>query len=116
VGHGRCVFREILVFSFSFSSGLSYEALRPGKEEAATAHSLKTFSDINRSEINSTRHGQSLDRLRQLPDTHHPLPYTRRVEGIFDDARDLNGPSSTGPSSTNNILEGLCFLVTHARF
>lgn len=90
-----------------FTTGWGTDALRPGKEEAATAHSLKTFSDINRSEINSTRHGQSLDRLRQLPDTHHPLPYTRRVEGIFDDARDLNGPSSTGPSSTNNILEDI---------
>jgi len=36
----------------------------------------------------------------------HPLSYTRRVEGLFDDVRDPNAPSSSKSCSVNNVLEG----------
>ncbi|KAG2336896.1 Pet127-domain-containing protein [Suillus weaverae] len=80
-----------------WTTGWGEDALRPGENES---HGLQgSFSgDGRQSEIKSTRRGQP-------PHIRHPLPYTRRVEGLFDDARDLNAPSSGGPSPINNILE-----------
>lgn len=74
-----------------WTTGWGEDALRPGENESYG--SQESFSGIQ-----STSCGQPLH-------IHHPLPYTRRVEGLIDNARDLNAPSSSGPSSINNVLE-----------
>ncbi|KAG2127544.1 mitochondrial protein Pet127-domain-containing protein [Suillus bovinus] len=83
----------------SWITGWGEDALRPGENEN---HELReSFSgDGPQNRVKSTRRGQP-------PHQRHPLPYTRRVEGLFDDARDVNDPSSSGPSSINNILEDI---------
>ncbi|KAG0693199.1 mitochondrial protein Pet127-domain-containing protein [Suillus ampliporus] len=51
--------------------------------------------------------GMGPQRRGEPPHIRHPLPYTRRVEGLFDDVRDLNAPSSSKPSFVNNVLEDI---------
>ncbi|KAG2038712.1 mitochondrial protein Pet127-domain-containing protein [Suillus americanus] len=82
-----------------WTTGWGEDALRPGENEKYGLQG--SFSgDGRQSGIKSPRRGQP-------PHIRHPLPYTRRVEGLFDDARDLNAASSSGSSSINNILEDI---------
>jgi hypothetical protein len=82
-----------------WTTGWGEDALRPGENENYGLQ--ESFSrDEGQSGIKSTR-------LEQPPHTRHPLPYTRRVEGLFDDAQVLNASSSSGPSSINNILQDI---------
>ncbi|KAG1787452.1 RNA processing-related protein, mitochondrial RNA degradation [Suillus plorans] len=82
-----------------WTTGWGEDALRPGENKNPGLQG--SFSGDGRpSKIKSTGRGQP-------PHVRHPLPYTRRVEGLFDDARDLNAPSSSGPSSINNVLEDI---------
>ncbi|KAG1837781.1 mitochondrial protein Pet127-domain-containing protein [Suillus subalutaceus] len=82
-----------------WTTGWGEDALRPGENENYGLQG--SFSgDGRQSGIKSPGRGQP-------PHIRHPLPYTRRVEGLFDDARDLDAASSSGPGSINNILEDI---------
>ncbi|KAG1897421.1 mitochondrial protein Pet127-domain-containing protein [Suillus fuscotomentosus] len=82
-----------------WTTGWGEDALQPGENENLGSQGSVSVDGRPR-KIKSTRRGQP-------PHVRHPLPYTRRVEGLFDDVRDLNAPSSSGPSSTNNVLEDI---------
>ncbi|KAG1718268.1 mitochondrial protein Pet127-domain-containing protein [Suillus lakei] len=82
----------------SWTTGWGKDALQPGENGNYTLQ--ESFSGDGRESGNgSTRRGRP-------PHIRHPLPYTRRVEGLFDDVRDLNVPPSK-QSPVNNILEDI---------
>ncbi|KAG1733018.1 mitochondrial protein Pet127-domain-containing protein [Suillus paluster] len=84
-----------------WTTGWGEDVLRPG-ENANYGLQGSFCGDVRESRNGSARRGQPPHMGRR-----HPLPYTRRVEGLFDDVQDLNAPSSSKPSSINNVLEDI---------
>jgi hypothetical protein len=100
--------------SLDFCGSFSPEpvtALRPSENVDYEPEECSDDHDHDRESMNES--------VQRGPPPHmgrHPLTYTRRVEGIFDDVRHPNASSSSKQSSVNVVLEGSCHHLALSTF